>query len=140
MNVTIKAIKALPINQFMSNVDLCENGHKVYVKAESMSYTQSSETDSEFNRAIRELCFNKNYPLYSEPIFIFAYSDMGNYLIFFKRGINQISTGNKCYLFADIIKGYGLYPITDNHMIVTNIGIENNGKIKLIDTYNPLES
>lgn len=140
MNVTIKAIKALPINQFMSNVDLCEHGTKVYVKAESISYIQTPNTENEFKRAVKELCFDKKYPLYFDPIFIFAYSDMGHYLIFFKRGINQISTGNKCYLFSDIIKGYGLYPITDNHMIVTDIGIENNGKIKLIDTYNPLES
>ena len=69
-----------------------------------------------------------------KPVFVYAVSNKSHRIVYFRKGINQISDGEKIYMFDDVISHF-LSVQTDNMRRVMNVGNEINGKFCPIKCY-----
>lgn len=123
------------IHKIMDNLDLSERGRKIYVNSHSFSFKMEQEDENSFTKCIEEICFNHYEELgIGKPVFVYAFSNKSYRLVYFRKGINQISDGEKIYMFDDYISIY-LAVQTDKARRVINVGDNISGKFFPIKCY-----
>lgn len=129
MKVTIKLLSEIPfVHKMMDVFDLSERGRKVYCKSLSINYNQDFEDEQSFIKGVEKIAFEQHQELQNtqgigKPVFIFAYSDKNHYLMYFRKGINEVSDGIKSVLFSDYIKHLDLYPIEGEMRTIEQVGL-----------------
>lgn len=123
----------------MERFDLAERGSKVYVKFKTMEMEMHDESEDNFKKIIEAICFKQYEELQNsegigKPVFVYAVSDKSHRIVYFRKGINQVSNGKKIYMFDDLISHF-LSVQTDSMRKVINVGDEIDGKFRPIKCY-----
>lgn len=140
MKIYIKLIHEIPfVHDMMDKVDLTERGSKVYVAVKTINVESHNESEENFKKIIEAICFKQHEELQNpdgigKPVFVYAISDNSHRIVYFRKGINQVSDGKKIYMFADLISRF-ISVQTDNMLKVINVGDEIDGKFRPIKCY-----
>ena len=97
------------------------------------------ENEDDFKKVVEATCFEQHKELQNlegigKPVFVYAVSNKSHRIVYFRKGINQVSDGKNIYMFDDLISRF-LSVQTDNMRRVTNVGNEINGKFCPIKCY-----
>ena len=140
MKIYITLIHEIPfVHDMMSRFDLTERGSKVYVKFRTMEMELHDESEDNFKKIIEIICFKQHKELQNpggigKPVFVYAVSDKSHRIVYFRKGINQVSNGKNIYMFDELISHF-LSVQTDNMRKVINVGDEIDGKFRPIKCY-----
>lgn len=145
MKVYIYLIHQIPfVHTMMDKCDLTDRGSKVFVGCKSINLETDNEEESNFQKIIEEICFKQHKELQNpegigKPVFVYAVSDKSYRLVYFREGINQISYGEKVYMFDDVISLFLTVQTGDMRKVI-NVGDEIGGKFVPIKCYKYHES
>ena len=140
LKVYIQLIHEIPfVHDIMDKCDLTDRGCKVFVGSKSIKFETANEEESNFKKIIEEICFKQHKELQNpegigKPVFVYAVSDKSHRIVYFRKGINQVSDGKKIYMFDDLISHF-LSVQTDSMRKVINVGDEIDGKFRPIKCY-----
>lgn len=124
------------IHDFMDRVDLTDRDSKVFAQTRTVQIETKNESEENFNKIVETVCFT-HYKEIGKPVFVYATSSKGHHIIYFRKGINQISDGNRIVMFEDMIPCLvpGISVKTDNMRKVVDVGYETDGKFCPIKCY-----
>jgi hypothetical protein len=140
MKICIILIHEIPfVHDIMDKVDLTERGSKVYVKFKAIKKELHGESEDDFKKVVEATCFEQHKELQNlerigKPVFVYAVSNKSHRIVYFRKGINQVSDGKNIYMFDDLISRF-LSVQTDSMRKVINVGDEIDGKFHPIKCY-----
>ena len=111
MKIYIILIHEIPfVHDIMDKVDLTERGSKVYVKFRTIKMESHDESEYNFKKIVEHICFKQHKELQNpdgigKPVFVYAVSNKSHRIVYFRKGINQVSDGKNFYLFKQIACG-----------------------------------
>lgn len=121
------------IHDFMDRVDLTDRGSKVFAQTGTVQIETKNESEENFKNIIESVCFG-NQEKIGKPVFVYAISDKKYRIVYFRKGVNQISDGMKVVMFEDMISGL-VSVRTDNMRKVIEVGDEQDGRFRPIKCY-----
>ena len=140
MKIYIILIHEIPfVHDIMDKVDLTERGSKVYVKFRTIKMESHDESEDNFKKIVEHICFKQHKELQNtdgigKPVFVYAVSNKSHRIVYFRKGINQVSDGKNIYMFDNLISRF-LSVQTDSMRKVINVGDEIDGKFHPIKCY-----
>lgn len=134
MKINIFFIHEIPfVHEFMDKADLTDRGSKVFARVQTVHIETTNESEENFKNIVELVCFGNQEEI-GKPVFVYAISDKKYRIVFFRKGVNQISDGMKVVMFEDMISGL-VSVRTDNMRKVVEVGEEKNGKFCPIECY-----
>lgn len=123
----------------MDKLDLADRGSKVYVGFKTINIDTRNESEENFKKIIENICFKQHEELQNpggigKPVFVYAVSDKSHRIVYFQKGINQISDGENVFMFDDEVSQF-VSVKTDKMRKVTEVGDEIDGKFCPIKCY-----
>lgn len=140
MKIYIILIHEIPfVHDIMDKMDLTERGSKVYVKSIAIKKELHGESEDDFKKVVEATCFEQHKELQNlegigKPVFVYAVSNKSHRIVYFRKGINQVSDGKNIYMFDDLISRF-LSVQTDSMRRVVKVGDEIGGKFYPIKCY-----
>jgi hypothetical protein len=97
------------------------------------------ESEDNFKKIVEHICFKQHKELQNtdgigKPVFVYAVSNKSHRIVYFRKGINQVSDGKNIYMFDNLISRF-LSVQTDSMRKVINVGDEIDGKFHPIKCY-----
>lgn len=115
MKIYIILIHEIPfVHDIMDKVDLTERGSKVYIKFRTIKMESHDESEYNFKKIVEHICFKQHKELQNpdgigKPVFVYAVSNKSHRIVYFRKGINQVSDGKNIYMFDNLISRFYLF-------------------------------